>query len=507
MARAKKLKAEDAKTVGAVASKGEVTTNGSSQVDKTVLWGLLGAAFGGAFFMLLTPCVFPMIPITVNFFLKQSEKEHHNPLGMASVYSGTIIILLTTVMLALGRLVIELADDPWFNLALGGLLIVFALSLFGMFELELPSFLARYTSAREGQGGFWGTVFMALTFTITSFTCTGPFLGVMLAPIAGIKPPVIYLVLAALVYSTTFAAPFFMLALFPSMLKKLPKSGGWLIVVKVVMGFLEIGAALKFLANTDLVFNPGNPRLFNFDTVLCAWIALSFACGLYLIGVFRLPHDDPTQCIGVPRMLFATIFFGLTVYLSPALFGMRLTGIVGENVIAVLPKRFGDAHGIAIGSSRGGALAWHLHYEDAWQEAVKNHKLILIDFTGITCTNCRGNEENVFPRPEVAAAMTEYVRVQLYTDQDVDSKLSYAQNKEQAHRNARWRDKLADPSNPTYVIFRPDGDRPFDAEDNLQGKALGIERGTIFDVPAFVNFLALARFTSSGEPGQAVALR
>src|SRR5262249_509181 len=218
---------------------------------------------GGAFLMLLTPCVFPMIPITVNFFLKQSEKEHHRPLAVASVYSGTIIVLLTLVMLVLGTVVIKLANDPWFNLALGGVLIYVALSLFGMYEIELPAGLARFTSAREGQGGFAGAVFMAMTFTITSFTCTGPFLGALLAPVAGLQPPKLHLVLAALVYSATFAAPFFLLALFPAMLRKLPKSGGWLNAIKVTMGFLEIGAALKFLSNTDMAWSPGDPRLFN----------------------------------------------------------------------------------------------------------------------------------------------------------------------------------------------------------------------------------------------------
>src|SRR5581483_4422585 len=206
-------------------------------------------------------------PITVNFFLKQSEKEHHRPLAMASVYSGTIIILLTLVMLALGNVVIALANDPWFNLALGAVLVIFAMSLFGMFEIALPSGLARFTSAHEGQGGFMGAIFMALTFTITSFTCTGPFLGAMLAPVAGIKPPVWQLATAAVVYSATFAAPFFVLALFPAMLKKLPKSGGWLNAIKVTMGFLELGAALKFLSNTDIAWHPGNPRFFNYDTV------------------------------------------------------------------------------------------------------------------------------------------------------------------------------------------------------------------------------------------------
>jgi thiol:disulfide interchange protein len=500
LARAKKAKADEEARMAAATSKkmdGSNPTKGGTNApgdilngDENSLWGLLGAAFGGAFFMLLTPCVFPMIPITVNFFLKQSEKEHHNPLRMASVYSGTIIVLLTVVMLALGNVVIALANNPWFNLALGGILILFALSLFGMFELELPSSLARFTSAREGQGGLLGAVFMALTFTITSFTCTGPFLGVMLAPIAGIKPPIFYLVLAALVYSTTFAAPFFVMALFPSMLKKLPKSGGWLNIIKVVMGFLELGAALKFLANTDFFFNPGNPRIFSFDTVLCAWIALSFACGLYLIGVYRLPHDDLPQHIGVLRMLFATIFFGLTVYLTPALFGIKLKGVVGENVIAFLPPRLDETGGFSSSSiGQSNRLAWHLHYQDAWQEAVNDNKLILIDFTGVNCTNCRDNEQNVFPLPDVVAAMSKYVRVQLYTDTVPDRKLTSLQAKDQADRNARWRDKIADPANPTYVVFRPEKDQPYDAEDFLKGKTLRIERGKIFDVPAFVTFL------------------
>ncbi|MCI0741642.1 MAG: hypothetical protein L0Y72_21620 [Gemmataceae bacterium] len=482
------------------------TPTGTSLDRPQDFFGLLGAAFLGAILMLFTPCVFPMIPITVNFFLKQSEKEHHNPLMMASVYSGTIIALLTLAMLAFGTVVIALANDPWFNLILGGVLIVFALSLFGMFEIELPSFLARFTSAREGQGGMLGTVFMALTFTITSFTCTGPFIGLLLAPIAGIQPPWWQLLAAAVVYSATFAAPFFLLALFPTMLKKLPKSGGWLNSIKVTMGFLELGAALKFLANTDYAWFPGNPRLFTFDTVLCAWIALSFACGLYLLGVFRLPHDDPPEHIGVVRMMFATIFFGMTIYMVPALFGGRLQGIVGEGVMAFLPPKLSSGPG---GVALGGAgpahaekLAWHLHYEDAWKEAVKEKKLILIDFTGVFCTNCRDNEENVFPLPEVVAEMKKYVRVQLYTDTVPDKKLTASQAKELADRNARRRDKIANPTNPTYVVFRPDYDQPFDADDYLKGAASGVENGKIFNVAGFVQFLRqpLKTQTAQAQP-------
>jgi thiol:disulfide interchange protein DsbD len=467
------------------------------------LWGLLGAAFAGAFLMLLTPCVFPMIPITVNFFLKQSEKEHNRPLAVASVYSGTIIVLLTVVMLVLGTVVIKLANDPWFNLALGAVLIYFALSLFGMYDIELPAGLARFTSAREGQGGIVGAIFMAMTFTITSFTCTGPFLGALLAPVAGIQPPKLHLILAALVYSATFAAPFFVLALFPAMLRKLPKSGGWLNAIKVTMGFLEIGAALKFLSNTDMAWSPGDPRLFNYDTVLCAWIALSVACGLYLFGVFRLPHDDQVESIGVLRMIFATMFIGLAIYMLPALGGEKPRGVVGENLVAFLPPNFRNNPAGGNGRSGQNELVWHLDYIDGWKEAVKDNKLIFIDFTGVNCTNCRYNEENVFPKQQVHDLLKKYVRVRLFTDSVPNPQLGSAAAREQADRNANWRDKLGDPSNPFYIILKPNRNEPFTRDGLLNGEVLGKEKGTIFSVDNFVAFLAEPqKIITSAEAGR-----
>src|SRR5262249_8365757 len=144
-------------------------------------------------------------------------------------------------------------------------------------------------------------------------------------------------IFGALAYAATFAAPFFVLALFPKLIKKLPKSGGWLNLVKVVMGFLELAAALKFLANTDLALNPGDPILFNYDSVLCSWIALSAACGLYLFGVFRMPHDSPVEHLSVPRMLFASIFLGFAVYMIPALWRVTPQGVIGKGLVAFLP--------------------------------------------------------------------------------------------------------------------------------------------------------------------------
>jgi thiol:disulfide interchange protein DsbD len=443
------------------------------------LWGVLLASVVSAFLMLLTPCVFPMIPITVSFFVKQSEKEHHRPFRMAGIYSLTIIVVLTAAVLILGKFVIDLANDPWMNLALGAVLIFFALSLFGMYDIELPSFLARYTSAHESRGGLIGTFFMALTFTITSFTCTGPFLGPLLASFGAMQVSYTHLVIAALAYSATFAAPFFVLALFPSMLKKLPKSGGWLNSVKVVMGFLELAAALKFLGNTDIALNPGNPWFFNYDTVLCAWIALSAACGLYLLGIFRLPHDEPVEHVGVVRMILATIFFGLALHLTPALWRTTPLGIVGEGLVAFLP--LDTKPKTASGAGGEAHLDWALDYETAWKQAVKENKLIFIDFTGVNCTNCRDNENRVFPKPNVRKELEKYVRVQMYNDFVPKPGLSRAESRAQALRNREWQENtFRDVTTPLYVVFKPAKDAPFDG-DKLKGTTLAQRGGKIFD--------------------------
>ena len=446
------------------------------------LAAILLASMGSAFLMLLTPCVFPMIPITVSFFVKQSEKEHHKPFMMAGVYALTITIVLAGAVLILGKVIIDLANNAWMNLALGGVLIFFAFSLFGMYDIELPSFLGQWTSSREGKGGLAGTFFMALTFTITSFTCTGPFLGPLLASVSLLQIGVATLVLAALAYSATFAAPFFFLALFPGLLKKLPKSGSWMNTVKVVMGFLELAAALKFLANTDITLHPGNPWFFNYDTVLCAWIAISVACGVYLLGLFRLPHDEPQEHVSVPRMVLATIFIGLGLYLTPALLRITPQGLIGESVIAFLPY---DTRPRSAGGGVGGAaeahLDWHLDYESAWKQAVKEDKLIFIDFTGVNCTNCRDNENRVFPKPEVRKELEKYVRVQLYNDSVPNRALSKQDSFAQAELNAeRQKATFGDLSTPLYVVFKPSKESPFDG-DKFRGTTLARMSGKIFD--------------------------
>ncbi len=508
-AKAPSTKSDSSKPAVAQANGSPSTPSPTNPADQSI-WGVLLASIGSAFLMLLTPCVFPMIPITVSFFVKQSEKEHHRPFRMAGIYSLTIIIVLTAAVLILGKFVIDLANNPWMNLGLGVVLIFFALSLFGMYDIELPSFLARYTSAHESKGGLLGTFFMALTFTITSFTCTGPFLGPLLASFGAMQVSYTHLVIAALAYSATFAAPFFLLALFPGLLKTLPKSGGWLNSVKVVMGFLELAAALKFLGNTDAVLNPGNPWLFNYDTVLCAWIVLSGACGLYLLGIFRLPHDEPQEHIGVGRMVLATIFLGMSLYLIPALWRNMPLGVIGEKLIAFLPQ---DSRQPAPGGNGAKAeLDWHRDYEQAWAQAVKENKLIFIDFTGVQCTNCRDNEYRVFPRPEVRRELEKYVRVQMYNDSVPTKGLSREEAHQQALRNRELQDAtFGDISTPLYVVFKPGKDGPFTKDGRLNGVTLEKVAGLIPDtaIGQFVTKLQapLNTATAQGPVDRQVARR
>ncbi|HXG12885.1 MAG TPA: cytochrome c biogenesis protein CcdA [Gemmataceae bacterium] len=354
------------------------------RTDDGDLWAfILAGIFWGAV-SLITPCVFPMIPITVSYFLKQSEKEHHRPLTMAAVYCGTIIVVLAVAAVLLLSLFRWLSINPIMNFGIGLLFVFFALSLFGWYEIELPSGLARFTSAREGQGGLVGTMFMALTFTILSFACVAPFLGGFGGTAAAGRFTLGERLLGGLAFAVTFAAPFFVLALFPSLLKKLPKSGSWLNSVKVVMGFLELAAAFKFFRLGELVLTD-RPTVFTYDLVMGIWVALSLLCGLYLLGVYRLPHDSPQEHIGVPRLLFSMAFLGLGFYLLPALFSagggekQRPAGVIYAWVDSfLLPEP----------SEGKGELAWSGNLQAAIEQARADRrrtgipKYVFIDFTG-----------------------------------------------------------------------------------------------------------------------------
>jgi len=260
-------------------------------------------AMGMGFLALLTPCVFPMIPITVSFFTKHGEDNDTNPVYAALTYTVGIIIIFTSLGLLLAFTLgatgaNQIASSPIINLFIAGLFIYFAFSLFGQYEIRLPSALQQFSLKQENQGGIVGILFMALTFTLTSFTCTVQFVGLLL--VAASQGETFWPIVGMLAFSFTFALPFFFLALFPQYLSKIPKSGGWLNSVKVIMGFLELAAAMKFLSNADLVLGWG---VFTYHSVLAVWVVIATLMGIYLLGKIKLPHDSNLDYVGVPRLV------------------------------------------------------------------------------------------------------------------------------------------------------------------------------------------------------------
>jgi thiol:disulfide interchange protein DsbD len=270
------------------------------------------------------------------------------------------------------------------------------------------------------------------------------------------------------------------------------------------MAFLELAAAFKFLANTDLAWNPGNPKLFTYDSVLCAWIALSVACGLYLFGLYRLPHDTPIDHLGVGRMLLACMFLALALYMVPAIWRVTPLGSLGNGLIAFLP--LDTRVGPNSAQTNGTELTWHRDYQEAWKTATSTGKLIFIDFTGINCTNCRYNEKTVFPSPAVHEALNNYVRVQLYTDSVPDPSLSASASEEQARRNSTLQNEtFGDAANPFYAVIRPAHDKPFDETADgklrLRGTILGTRKGLIprSELRDFEDFLTLPQKQAIGS--------
>lgn len=451
------------------------------------LWGLIS---------LVTPCVFPMIPITVSIFLKQAHGSLRERLKLAGVYSLTIITVLGFSAFALLKFMAALAAHPATNIALGVLFFVLALSLFGMYELTLPNVLVRRLQTKQAKGGVIGTVFGALAFTVISFTCVAPFLG----GFAGISAasagegslvgiPTTREVLGGLAFATAFAAPFFVLALVPGLLKALPRSGGWLDSVKVVMGFLELAAALKFLRTAELRLLP-SPEYFTYDLVLAAWVAITAACGLYLLNVYRLPHDEERPNIGVPRLLFAAGFLGLAVYLAPALFKTpegkhpRPSGAVYAWVEAfLLPEHEAGTAGTDL--------------REAIELARKTKKPVFVDFTGVTCTNCKINEQNVFPRQEVKGLLDQFVTVQLYTDEvPADAYRAdpgKARRTDEAEANKSFEiAAFGTASLPTYVVLLPQADGRVRVFREPAGEQRDRIEGKINDVADFAAFLRAA---------------
>ena len=403
-------------------------------------------AFSMGLLALLTPCVFPMIPITVSFFTHQGETGEGKPITNAIIYTLGIIATFSIIgfilALTLGASgANQLAANPWVNIFIAALFIYFALSLFGMYEIQLPSVLRQYSLKQEGRGGVMGTLFMAVTFTLTSFTCTVQFVGLLL--VAASQGQWFWPMIGMVIFSAAFALPFFFLALFPQYLAKMPKSGSWLNSVKVVMGFLELAAAFKFISNTDLVWGWG---FFSHNTVLAVWAVLMLLTGIYLLGKIQLPHDSPIASISVPRLMLSTAFLTFGLYLTSGLFGQKIHGLIYSYLPPIVESESGAVR--TNGASIAEEFNWYRNLDEGLVKARATGKSVFIDFTGYTCTNCRWMEANTFTKTEVKHRFGEMILVQLYTDGGPN------------HReNQQYEiDRFGTAALPFYVILSPDDD-------------------------------------------------
>ena len=454
---------EDAKKSGVAAPIAAETNpqiiNYGQQTTEQSLWAFIWLAITFGAISLLTPCVFPMIPITVSYFMKHSDGDHKKTIKLATVYSVGIIatfsLLGMLLALVLGASGINLfAANPWVNLLIAGIFLFFAFNLFGFYEITIPTSvltkLDNITRTKEGKGSAYiGALLMGLTFTLTSFTCTSPFIGTLLVSTSqgDWKMPL----LGMIAFSTVFALPFFVLATVPRFLHSLPKSGGWLNSVKVVMGFLEIAAAMKFLSNVDLVWGANFTetgllnygKIFTRELVLIIWVIIGIGIITYILGFFKFKYDSPIKKLSPLRFFFAAMFFAICIYLTTGILGRKL----GELESFLPPK---NAHSVFnVLGDKDAELKWITNnFEAALVQAKAENKKVFVDFTGYTCTNCRWMEANMFPVPQVKEEMEKYVLVSLYTDGDGDVYERQQQFQEQTFQTVAL---------PFYAVFDADG--------------------------------------------------
>ncbi len=439
----------------------ETLTNATGSLGQNGIIGLIILAFLAGLGALLTPCVFPMIPITVSFFSKFQKESMKRAFLMASMYAGSIIVTFTLIGVAVSAIfgavgMQALSSSPFFNLFLTILLIVFAFNLFGFFEIQVPTSVIASTSKKEMELNkddsplfkqLLGVFLMAVTFTLISFTCTVGFIGIVIAEAA--RGNWFFPAIGMLSFSVAFSIPFFFLALFPSWADKLKGKGGdWMVAVKVSLGFLEIVGAFKFLSNVDLIWRWG---LITRPFVLTLWTALFGTTGYYLLRGFELPHSDSNvKKVGPIRMIFAVFFFAFAIYSSTAI---RSTESMGGWLDGWLPPAIYPGTASEIDTETSGKsshLSWIVDdIPKGVQEGKAKKKPLFIDFTGYTCTNCRYMESSVFPDRRVKPLLEKMVRVSAYTDAD----------NEVNERQRQWQiDRFETAALPFYAIIDADSD-------------------------------------------------
>ena len=415
----------------------------NSEIANQTLWQIFLLTFLTGLLAVITPCVFPLIPVTVSFFLKRS-KTRAAGIKNALWYSLSIIGIYTvpTILLVLlfgDDILYQISTSAISNLLFFAIFLVFAISFFGAFELQLPNSWANKADQKAGKGGLGGIFFMALTLVIVSFSCTGPIVGTLLGQTStgGVSTAPI---IGMLGFGVGLALPFSLFAFFPSMLQSLPKSGGWLNSVKVSFGFIELALALKFLSNVDLIYHW---RLLDRDVFLVLWIVIFVLLGIYLLGKLKFSHDSDLPYVSVPRLFFAIASFSFALYILPGLWGAPLRHLSGfippdgtqefnldalkyqlnsrtkESTttinLAQPPQRLADKLHVPYG------LVAYFTLEEGMAAAKALNKPIMLDFTGHSCANCRKMEKEVWKDPAVLQRMKEnFVLVSLYVDESTD---------------------------------------------------------------------------------------
>jgi len=467
---------QPAAPVDSVIAKPVVVATPTETPDDESLFAFFWIALGAGFLALLTPCVYPLIPMTVSFFTKQKGGK-----GLAFLYGGFIILIYvffgTLLAFFAGASFANFLSTHWIpNMLFFTIFILFGISFLGAFEIVLPSNLVNTVDAKSDKGGFIGVFFMAFTLVLVSFSCTGPLAGSIL--IAASQGAFLKPIIGMLGFSLAFAIPFTMFAIFPGFMQKLPKSGNWMNEVKVVLGFLEIALAFKFLSVADQVYHW---HLLDREIFLAIWIAIFTALTLYLFGKISLPHDGPSKNLSVPRTLFATAVLAFVIYLVPGMFGAPLKGLSGwlppmnsqdfkgsqaaEPVAQTNNALYSDFLELPLG------LQGYFDFEQAKAAALKANKPLFIDFTGHGCVNCRKMEEYVWSDPSVLQRLkNDYVVVALYCDDKTElpaskwytSKVDGQEKKTLGDQNLDFQiSRFNSNAQPHYVLLDPrKDDRP-----------------------------------------------
>jgi thiol:disulfide interchange protein DsbD len=451
------------------------SNNATAEKEEKSLWTIFFLAFLGGFAALLMPCIFPMIPMTVSFFTKQSKTKAAG-IRNAIIYGLAIIaiyVLLGSLITGIfgAEALNELSTSVTFNLIFFALLVIFAISFLGAFEIVLPSSWATKIDSKADKGGIVGIFFMALALAVVSFSCTGPIVGTLLVESAskgGLAP-----IIGMLGFSIAIALPFMLFAMFPGWLNSMPKSGGWLNTVKVSLGFLELAFAFKFLSNADLVLQK---HWLERELFIAIWIAVFAAWALYLFGKYMLPHDyEKADKIGVGRLVMAIIVTTFTFYMIPGLWGAPLKILSGLTP----PMNYAEsASGFGNGNSSTAELPEHAHngphgiiafedYEYGLAYAKKVGKPVLLDFTGDACANCRKMEDNVWSDKNILSILkNDVVLVSLYCDRKIDlpkekQYVSKTTGKQVITIGNKWTDlqisRYKSNSQPLYVIIDNEG--------------------------------------------------